>query len=1051
MAALTTLCLVLNLTAPVLAQTLPVAPTANPQGQTPTVTPAPNSNVPVVDITTPNDAGVSHNVYSDFNVGPEGMVFNNSTTGDEVSQITGTQLGANSNLTNGSASLILNEVTGGNISQLLGYMEVYGQSADFVIANPNGITCNGCGFYNTPRVTLTTGTPIWGDNGSLDGFDVNGGKITIGDPNATTSSLGADVTRVDFFDIVARSIQISGLIEGNTSSTEIGLFAGRNTYNYSSHTVTPKADDGSDKPEFGIDSTLFGGAYANKITIIGTENGVGVRTPTDMRAAYGGISLTADGKIVFGKTRSQGRIKATSHSSNIEIAQQVWSETALELTAGGNISVLDNIKAGAKGNVTLAADSLDLNAGALVGAGMNEDGTFVSGGLLTIEAAALTNRGTLQSGRNINITVTGTTTNSGDILADGTLALLGGSLFYNEASGAISGNDGVQLNVASGSNSGSISSSSGDVTATASGDLTNSGAVEGQNVALSADGLIANQAGGSITSNTKTSVTAGSLSNDGTLSSDGQLVADVAGDLTNTAQMTAGQDANITVGGTLTNELGAEIRAAGVLTIDANSLQNIGAIDEAVTDGLITAQDIVISGGEVINAGDLLADNDLTITVTGSASNVLGQMIAGGDIDVNADDRFENLSGVVRGANVAIDANEIINVTLVKRDGEVIIPEEFEVVFRTDTIQKIDQAVKDYQTAVSEKWGLAEEKLFDALREQLGEEALTDEIKNKIRTLLQENNNAEGADASANVTQNVALAVRAALFRNSTSGQLSRDISQALGGTFLRNQDTTAAENAVIAELQKIFKDNPNLDAVEDKVRTVLVEVFKTNASANQAEKRIIAAVKEGLNANKGSASNAFSVLRGRTTADAAATSNSINTKQKSGLFSGLIKNLQAANDNHTDTSAGTAEISATNNVKLKAKGDVTDVGGKTTAGGDVTIKAGGNVNMSAQQLSMVNNQGISGGHDNHSSITNLRSELEAGGDITITAGEDARLKGVGVTSGGDATLRAKGDVELSGVKDEKHKDYKKKKSGFLGFNKKETVNKSDEYTTVQT
>ncbi|VVN55474.1 hypothetical protein PS685_01886 [Pseudomonas fluorescens] len=30
------------------------------------------------------------------------------------------------------------------------------------MANPYGITCNGCGFINTPNVTLTTGKPMVG-------------------------------------------------------------------------------------------------------------------------------------------------------------------------------------------------------------------------------------------------------------------------------------------------------------------------------------------------------------------------------------------------------------------------------------------------------------------------------------------------------------------------------------------------------------------------------------------------------------------------------------------------------------------------------------------------------------------------------------------------------------------------------------------------------------------------------------------------------------------------------------------------------------------------
>jgi filamentous hemagglutinin len=37
-----------------------------------------------------------------------------------------------------------------------------------IIASPAGIACDGCGFINANRVTLTTGTPVL-NGGSLDG------------------------------------------------------------------------------------------------------------------------------------------------------------------------------------------------------------------------------------------------------------------------------------------------------------------------------------------------------------------------------------------------------------------------------------------------------------------------------------------------------------------------------------------------------------------------------------------------------------------------------------------------------------------------------------------------------------------------------------------------------------------------------------------------------------------------------------------------------------------------------------------------------------------
>lgn len=128
-------------------------------------------NVPVVNIATPNGAGISHNTYKDFNVGTPGAVLNNAVQGGK------TQLGVdivngNPNLKSKSAELIINEVIGGSRSELQGKLEVFGNKANVMIANPNGITCDGCGFINAPGVTLTTGKPQFDKQGALEALEV---------------------------------------------------------------------------------------------------------------------------------------------------------------------------------------------------------------------------------------------------------------------------------------------------------------------------------------------------------------------------------------------------------------------------------------------------------------------------------------------------------------------------------------------------------------------------------------------------------------------------------------------------------------------------------------------------------------------------------------------------------------------------------------------------------------------------------------------------------------------------------------------------------------
>ncbi|MDO1742093.1 filamentous hemagglutinin N-terminal domain-containing protein, partial [Escherichia coli] len=74
---------------------------------------------------------------------------------------------------------IINEVTGGNRSLLQCYTEVACKASNVIVAHPYRITCDGCGFINTPHATLTTGNPVMNADGSLQALAVSEGSITI--------------------------------------------------------------------------------------------------------------------------------------------------------------------------------------------------------------------------------------------------------------------------------------------------------------------------------------------------------------------------------------------------------------------------------------------------------------------------------------------------------------------------------------------------------------------------------------------------------------------------------------------------------------------------------------------------------------------------------------------------------------------------------------------------------------------------------------------------------------------------------------------------------
>ena len=286
------------------AQSVSAAGSA-PVANQPSVGAAPNG-VPLIDIVTPNGAGLSHNKYDNFNVGTQGLILNNFNGEQGTSNLGGVTPG-NPNLNHSNpASVILNEVTSGNRSALNGPTEVFGGRADVVIANPNGITCNGCGFINTPHATLTTGVPNIGADGSLSGFTVNGGDVTF---EGAGGNFAAAPGAVDLFDVVARNIHVNAPVYGKT----LRLTGGAGKYDYATGEATALTAT-SGTPEYAIDGSALGAMQADRIKIVVTEKGAGVNMSGDMAANAGELSLSADGKISIGNASGSQGVSITSKS-----------------------------------------------------------------------------------------------------------------------------------------------------------------------------------------------------------------------------------------------------------------------------------------------------------------------------------------------------------------------------------------------------------------------------------------------------------------------------------------------------------------------------------------------------------------------------------------------------------------------------------------------------------------------------------------------------------------------------------------------------------------
>ncbi|HHA1837212.1 TPA: filamentous hemagglutinin N-terminal domain-containing protein, partial [Enterobacter asburiae] len=368
----------------------PVAPAVaaalTPAGQT-TVDRAGNG-VPVVNIATPNGAGISHNQFGEYNVGSEGLILNNGTD-----RLTRTQLGGliqnNPNLQAGrEAKGIINEVTGASRSQLQGYTEVAGKAANVMVANPYGITCNGCGFINTPNVTLTTGKPQFDASGNLLALEVTKGAITV-------EGQGLDASKSDALSIIARATEVNAAIHAN----DLTVTAGANRVG-ADGSVRPVAGEGA-APVVAVDTGALGGMYASRIRLVSSEAGVGVNLG-NLTARQGDIQLDAGGRLTVRNSLASGSISAKGAGVALSGSHQAGG--ALNVASSQDME-LSNSTLASQGDMRLSA------AGKvqMTGGGTNSAGALAvsSGQAMTLSNTSLISRGAATLDSQDTLTVNG--------------------------------------------------------------------------------------------------------------------------------------------------------------------------------------------------------------------------------------------------------------------------------------------------------------------------------------------------------------------------------------------------------------------------------------------------------------------------------------------------------------------------------------------------------------------------------------------------------------------------------------------------------------------
>ncbi|MCO1345168.1 hemagglutinin repeat-containing protein [Burkholderia multivorans] len=587
------------------------------------------NGLPQVNVARPSSAGVSVNTYNQFDVQKAGAILNNSATMVQTQQAG--WINGNPNYGAGQAArIIVNQVNSPNPSQIRGALEIAGARAELVIANPSGIFVDGGTFLNTSRATLTTGVPYYGADGSLAGYNVNRGLVTV-------SGAGLNATGTDQVDLIARAVQANSAIYAKN----LNVIAGAARVNHDTLAATPIAGDGP-APSVAIDVSQLGGMYADRIFLASNEFGVGVANAGTIAAQAGDLTLQSNGRLVLtGKTTASGNV-ALSASGGIEnsgttYAQQSLSaSTAADLTNSGTLA--------AKQNTTVNAGSV--NSTGTLGAGVNNDGSVTHGG-------------------DLNLTASGQLTATGQNVAGGHASLTGGSVNLAGSRTATNGN--LSLNATAGdvNLSNATTSAQGAIQANASGTVINDH--------------------GSLSSGGGTTLTGGNLSNQGgKVSSQGKLSVNVAGQIANQSGELISESTADIHGGAIANNQGAIQSAAGMTVAGASLDNTAGRITSLNGDGLsvttsgqllnaagTTANgaqggviggngDVSVQGANVVNRGAITSNTNLRVSGQ-SVDNGSGTLQAAQKVAVDAGARLINNGGSIVGQTAALTGTTLDN------------------------------------------------------------------------------------------------------------------------------------------------------------------------------------------------------------------------------------------------------------------------------------------------------------------------------------------------------------------------------------------------------
>lgn len=669
-----------------------------------------NNGPTIVHINKASDKGVSHNIYSKFDVDNKGVILNNSK--DNTNTQLGGVINGNLNLANGTAKVIINEVNSNNATTLNGMVEVAGEKAKVIVANPSGITCNSCGFINTESTTLTTGKPIVA-NGDLLGYNVAKGQIIV------NKSLDSDSPT----ELISRSAVINGQIK----TKELKILTGNNFVDADGNAASSVAGTGN-RPTVGIDVSALGGMYADKITLTSTEAGVGVRNKGIISSGGKGLSISSAGYVANenNKIESAGNIDINANTFQNSALVSAKKDLGIQTTNGnsgyvtfdnrlgklvstnGDINLTtaftvlndNNSLISAKNNVNIKANDIQNGTGLIKaetgdvnidargtvyqwkrGYSTTPEDRIIAGRDVNITAGRIISESAkIESGRDVNIKTTSTIENTNTVITvkrrieldasaivnksssitatNAKSDITASQYIINDANSVISSGRGLNITTAKLTNTGKIISPTNKpntppiptyVSNIKADTLDNKGGmITGDTLNITSNS-ISNEQG--FIDATKLNVTANSLNNNsGYIRANNDIILNVK-QLSNTYSSNFGRLAS-KYG--LTNKIGGIEAVDGSITVTGDTVSNYnGLFKSAIEERLATG------GGMEFNltnkfdnhTGELNSNGSIEFN-TKEVSNYKGQISADGKLIIRASESINNIDGKLKSGNV---------------------------------------------------------------------------------------------------------------------------------------------------------------------------------------------------------------------------------------------------------------------------------------------------------------------------------------------------------------------------------------------------------------